>query len=69
MIETSSNVFARRARLSTAAIALALALTIAALAAVLSSSDERALEAYQLESPIAVTQTSASAELKNERTQ
>ncbi len=52
MMDTSSNTFARRAKLSTAAIALAVAVTVAAVAAVMLASGDRHLAGYQLESPI-----------------
>lgn len=52
MMDTSTNNFARRARLSTSAIALALAVTVAAIIAVWVSSGEREIAGYQLESPI-----------------
>ncbi|MEZ5901302.1 MAG: hypothetical protein R3D51_17620 [Hyphomicrobiaceae bacterium] len=54
-MDTTSNTFARRARLSTAAIALAVALTAAAVAAVMYSSGKTELAGYQLDSPIHAT--------------
>lgn len=52
MIDTTSNTFARRARLSTAAIALAIAVTAAAVAAVLYSAGDPQVAEYKVDSPI-----------------
>ncbi|MBL8883689.1 MAG: hypothetical protein JNL45_11630 [Hyphomicrobium sp.] len=52
MMNTTSNTFARRARLSTTSIALAIALTAAAVAAVLYSNGTTELGGYKLDSPI-----------------
>jgi len=52
MMDTSSNTFARRARLSTAAIVLAIALTAAAVTAVLYSTGTTELAGYQVDGPI-----------------
>lgn len=49
MLDTSSNSFARRARLSTSAIALAVAVTLAAVAAVLLSAGDSQMASTQLE--------------------
>lgn len=57
MFDTSANTFVRRARLSTAAIALAVAVTLAAVAAVLFSSGTDHLANYKLESPISNTRS------------
>jgi len=57
MIDTSANTFARRARLSTAAIALAVAVTLAAAVTTFLSSDNDHFANYKLESPISDTQT------------
>jgi hypothetical protein len=59
MIDTTSNSFARRARLSTAAIALAVSLTVVAIAAVLYSWGSASLSEYQLENPIRQNGSSA----------
>lgn len=51
-MDTTTNTFARRARLSTAAIAVAIAVTVAAAAAVLYSTGNPRIAEYKLESPI-----------------
>jgi hypothetical protein len=57
MMETTSHSFARRARLSTAAIALAVVLTAAAIAAVFYTAGDEQLADYKVESPISSTRT------------
>lgn len=57
MMETTSHSFARRARLSTAAIALAVAVTVAAIAAVFYTAGEEHMADYKLDSPITSRQT------------
>jgi hypothetical protein len=57
MMETTSHSLVRRARLSTAAIALAVAVTAAAIASVFYTAGEKHLADYKLDSPISSTQT------------
>jgi hypothetical protein len=57
MIDTSANTFARRARLSTAAIALAVAVTLAAAVATVLSSGKDHFANSKLESPISDAHT------------
>ncbi len=57
MMESTSHSLVRRARLSTAAIALAVALTAAAIAAVFYTSGDEHLADYKLDSPISSTPT------------
>ena len=57
MMETTSHSFARRARLSTAAIALAVAVTLAAIAAVMYAAGDEHLAEYKLDSPISSLKT------------
>lgn len=59
MIDTTTNTFARRARLSTASIALAIAVTAAAVAAVLYSTGGPQVAEYKVDSPIQNTGQSA----------
>ena len=59
MMETTSHSFVRRARLSTAAIALAVCVTVAAVAAVFyAAGDNRLANNYKLDSPISSTEAS-----------
>lgn len=57
-METTSHSFVRRARLSTAAIALAVCVTVAAIAAVFYTAGDDRLAEYKLDSPISSTETS-----------
>lgn len=57
MMETRSHSIVRRARLSTAAIALAVSVTAAAIAAVFYTAGEKHMADYKLDSPISSTQT------------
>jgi len=52
MMETKSHTLVRRARLSTAAIALAIAVTVAAIAAVLHTAGDKHMADYKVDTPI-----------------
>lgn len=57
MMETTSHSLARRARLSTAAIALAVAVTVAAIAAVFYTTGDKHMADYKVDTPITSVQT------------
>ena len=57
-MDTTSNTFARRARLSTAYIAFAVAVTVAAAAAIIYSIGVPSGSDYKIETPITATRGS-----------
>lgn len=57
MMETTSHSLVRRARLSTAAIALAVAVTVAAIAAVFYTAGDKHMADYKVDTPITSVQT------------